>query len=145
MRARALSCLGLFLASCACATPAQKRSLECVARGGVIDCTKPELSPYIDRLKPLVAFLLEGANGDPSWEAYLTDLEVFGVDIIACTVQVVADELAAKVGTMPDEPDAKEAAFLHMRDVIRERQVGENYGIWRTDRLGKTTITSRKK
>lgn len=139
----------LLPSSCACFKESDKRTPACAIVEGVIDCTKDALASQIMSVKPVVEFLLSGANGDPRADEYLTSLESTGFELIACAGQVVADELALKVAKMeagPDLPDGKFGASPEKaRLKVRSGNVNANFQMWKMKRLPPNTVIKTKK
>lgn len=133
--------------SCACWNQNEKKTPACVIVDHVIDCSKEAISSMVPHLLPLVAFLLNGANGDPNWQQYLISLETTGLDTVACTAQQVENDLVAQVAGMPAGPDINPdgtepklgASTEHVRLKMRAKATTSNFAKWKTARLPPNT------
>lgn len=120
--------------SCYCWRAGNQHTRTCVIVKSTIDCTKESVTTKVGGLKPLVAFLLEGAGGVPGWIELLASLETVGVDVVACTAQQVNDDLTAEAAKLPD-PNKPGATPEQMRTRLKIGKTSTNFEMWKAQRL----------
>jgi hypothetical protein len=100
--------LATSAATCACWKTENKHRPACVFADNVLDCLKPELKPAMTAAAKLILALIVTPLQVPTGEVIAESLreleQIVGVDILACAMAKVQDDLASKLSsTDPDD------------------------------------------
>lgn len=108
LAALVLAAIATTAVACACWKAENKHQPACVFADNVLDCLKPELKPAMTAAAKLILALivtpLQVPTGDVIAESLRELEQIVGVDILACAMAKVQDDLAGKLSsTDPDE------------------------------------------
>lgn len=119
------------LVSCACGSPEKRNTPACVAKDAVIDCTKKEIMEAIPKAYDLIAFIL--SSGAPNADALLEGAETMSLQIVACTAQVVMEDLAKQQSDTPSPGEFSSKLKLSSGDAETARS---RFEAWKKVKFG---------